>query len=166
MKFFLQKLPFCHWISGSGWIFFFAADPVAIPTACQRSDYATGVKDRCGDPWPKLSNHFASTTFQFQIMVFGSVWFWLVTVLLIVWPRSLLLRPIHLFIRNWEFDGRSPLVLVKQIIRDLVASCKLIHIDHLLVKICKQVNSVPWVSQQRRSPWLSALEIFHNNSCL
>ena len=28
------------------------------------------------------------------------------------------------------------------------------------------MNSVSYVSQQRGSPWLSALEIFHNNSCL
>ena len=34
--------------------------------------------------------------FQITVLVrFGSVWFWLVTVLLIVWPRSLLLRPFH-----------------------------------------------------------------------
>ena len=28
------------------------------------------------------------------------------------------------------------------------------------------MNSVSYVSQQRRSPWLSALEIHYNNSCL
>ena len=33
-----------------------------------------------------------------------------------------------LFIRNREFDGKSPLVFVKQIIRDLVASCIVIDI--------------------------------------
>ena len=29
-----------------------------------------------------------------------------------------------------------------------------------------EMSSVPYVSQQRGSPWLSALEIFHNNSSL
>ena len=42
-----------------------------------------------------------------------------------------------------------------------------IHIDSLLDEIWKLVNSVSYVSQQRESPWLSAFEIFHNNSkCL
>ena len=62
-----------------------------------------------------------------------------------------------LFIRNGEIDGRSPSFFVKQIIHDLVASCIVIHVD---------MNSVSYVSPQRRSLWLSALEIFHNNSCL
>ena len=42
-----------------------------------------------------------------------------------------------LFIRNWGFDGRSPSVFAKQIIHDLVASCIVIDIDKLLVKIWK-----------------------------
>ena len=36
----------------------------------------------------------------------------------------------------------------------------------LIVETWKWVNLVPYVSQQRGSPWLSALEIFHNISCL
>ena len=32
---------------------------------------------------------------------FGSVWFWLFTVLLIVWPQSLLLSPFHKKLRIW-----------------------------------------------------------------
>ena len=35
-----------------------------------------------------------------------------------------------LFIRNREFDGRSPSVFVEQIIRDLVASCIVADIDN------------------------------------
>ena len=41
---------------------------------------------------------------QFQIMIlvrFGSAWFWLVTVLLIVWSRSLLLCSFHKKLRIW-----------------------------------------------------------------
>ena len=56
------------------------------------------------------------------------------------------------FIRNREFERRSPSVFVKQIIRKLVSSCIFIHIDNLLLKIWKKVNSVPYVSQQRGSP--------------
>ena len=43
-------------------------------------------------------NSASETNARFQITVlvrFGSVWFWLVTVLLTVWPRNLLLCPFH-----------------------------------------------------------------------
>ena len=54
--------------------------------------------------------------FQIRVLVrFGSVWFWLVTVLLL---SALGIFCCVLFIRNWEFDGRSPSVFVKQIICD------------------------------------------------
>ena len=39
--------------------------------------------------------------------------------------------------RNREFDGRKSSVFVKQIIRDLVASCIVKDIDNLRVKIWK-----------------------------
>ena len=40
--------------------------------------------------------------FQITVLVrFGSVWFWLVTILLVVWPRSLLLCPYHKKLRTW-----------------------------------------------------------------
>ena len=40
--------------------------------------------------------------FQIKVLVrFGSVWLWLVMVLLIVWPRSLLLCPFHKKLRIW-----------------------------------------------------------------
>ena len=61
----------------------------------------------------------------------------------------------------------------KQIIRDLVLSCIVIekfylsiHVDNLFDRIWKLVNLVSNVSQQRGSPWLDALVIFHNNRCL
>ena len=56
--------------------------------------------------WLLFFVYFSPHTAQFQITVlvrFGSVWFWLVTVLLIVWPRSLLLYPFrfHKKLRIW-----------------------------------------------------------------
>ena len=48
--------------------------------------------------------NFAAYIARFQITVlvrFGSLWFWLVTVLLTVWPRSLLLWPFHKKLRIW-----------------------------------------------------------------
>ena len=60
-----------------------------------------------------LHNSCHNAWFQITVWVrFGSVWFWLVTVLLIAWPRSRLICCI-LFIRNWEFDGRKTSVFVK-----------------------------------------------------
>ena len=51
----------------------------------------------------KFSNHISdSVRFQITVLVrFGSVWFWLVTVILIVWPRSLLLCHFHKKLRIW-----------------------------------------------------------------
>ena len=70
-----------------------------------------------------------------------------------------------LFIQNWEFERRSRSDFVKQIICNLVSSCIVMHIDDLLVNIWKWIQ-FSYVCQKRGSPWLSALEIFHNNSCL
>ena len=51
--------------------------------------------------------------------------------------------------RNQEFDGRSPSVFVKQIIRNLVASyC---YRYRQLTRKNLEVNSVPYISQQRGS---------------
>ena len=100
---------------------------------------------------------------QFQIMDF--TWFgllWFSTVLSIVWPRSLLLCLFHKKLRIWK---KKLLGFAKQIICDLVSSCIVILIDNLLDQIWKLVNLVSYVNQQRGSPWLYALEIFHNNSC-
>ena len=60
---------------------------------------------------------------------------------------------------NWEFKRKSPLVYVKQIIHDFVSSCIVAYINNLLVKICKQVNSVSYIRSL-----LFPLEIFHDNS--
>ena len=55
---------------------------------------------------------------------------------------------------------------IKQIIRNLVSSCIVIHYRQLTCRNLEVMNSVSYVSEQRRSPWLSALEIFRSNSCL
>ena len=52
----------------------------------------------------KLRKYACVHVVRFQITVlvhFGSVWFWLVTVLIIVWPRSLLLCPFLKKLRIW-----------------------------------------------------------------
>ena len=47
--------------------------------------------------------HIPNARFQITVLVrLGSVWFWLVTVLLIVCPRSLLLCPFHKKLRIWS----------------------------------------------------------------
>ena len=48
------------------------------------------------------SSHIYIARFQITVLVrFSSVWFSLITVLLIVCPRSLLLCPFHKKLRNW-----------------------------------------------------------------
>ena len=49
-----------------------------------------------------LTFHHNSAQFQITVLVhFDLVWFWLVTVLLIVWPQSLSLCPFHKKLRIW-----------------------------------------------------------------
>ena len=49
-----------------------------------------------------LVTHWCIARFQITVLVrFGSVWFWLFTVLSIVWPQSLLLCPFHKKLRIW-----------------------------------------------------------------
>ena len=82
---------------------------------------------------------FKCDNIKFQITYFsrfGSVWFAMVTVLSIVWPRSLLLCPFHKKLRIWEeFFGFSQT-------DNPVPSCFVIHIDNLLVDIWNYMNSV------------------------
>ena len=54
---------------------------------------------------------------------------------------------VFLFIRNWEFQ-RSPSVSVKQIIRNLVSSCIVIHIDNLHVEIWKGIQFLTQVNKE------------------
>ena len=62
----------------------------------------TSDVESCSNLFKIHTNLFYNTQFQIAVLVrFGSVWFWLVTVLLIVWPRSLLLCPIHRKLRIW-----------------------------------------------------------------
>ena len=64
---------------------------------------------------------------------FGSIQFGMVTVLSIIWCRSLLLCPFYEKPGIWEKKSFG----VKQIIRNLISSGIVIHIDNLLVEIWK-----------------------------
>ena len=87
--------------------------------------------------------------FQITVLVrFGPVWFWLVTVSLIVWPRSLLLCPFHKKLRIWwkksfgfcQTDNpRFSCIMYCYRYRQLTSKNL-------------EVNSVPYISQQRRIP--------------
>ena len=70
---------------------------------------------------------------------------------------------VSVFIRNWEFEI-SPSVFVKQIICNLVSSC-IVTYQQLTCRNLK-VSEFGLRKSTKRSRWLSALEIFHNNSCL
>ena len=67
---------------------------------------------------------------------------------------------------SYETEKLREVLVTKQIVSDFASSWIVIHIDNLLDEICKLVNTVSYVSQQRGSPWLFASKIFHNISCL
>ena len=63
----------------------------------------------------------------------------------LVWSRFYQLSGLRifrcvLFIRNWEFERRSPSVFVKHIICNLDLSCIAIHINNLFDKIWKWIQ--------------------------
>ena len=99
-------------------------------------------------------------TAQFKITDFSRFRFSMVRVLSIVWRLSLLLYSFHKKQRIWEKsfgfcqtdNPQFSFIMYCYTYRQL--TCRNL-----------EVNSVSYVSQQRGNPWLSALEIFHNNSC-
>ena len=102
---------------------------------------------------------------QFQVTVLvrlGSVWFWLVTVLLLVWPQSFLLCPFHKKLRIWWKKSFG----FCQTDNPRFSCIMYCYRYRQLTRKNLEVNSVPYVCRQRGSPLLSALEIFLNNSCL
>ena len=64
------------------------------------------------------------------------------------------------FHKKLKIGEKKSLGFAKQIIRNLVASCIIIHTDNFFDEILKLANSISYASQPRGSLWVSAVEIF------